>query len=106
MFSGDDWQISPEPLCTPFKTHETTIYGTTYRFQEEDAADGTSFAPFGPCKRTRQFLSSETQHSTIITGTESAPTRPKKRETLPQDYRHRLCAPSPSNRRQSRAKRR
>ena len=24
--------------------------------------------------------------------------------TLPQDYRHRLCAPSPSNRRQSRAK--
>ena len=90
----------------PLKTQETTNYGTTYRFQEEDAADGTSFAPFGPCKSTRQFPSSETQHSTIITGTESAPTRPKMREILPQDYRHRLCVPSPSNRKQSRAKRR
>ena len=40
----------------PLKTQETTNYGTTYRFQEEDAADGFSIAPFGPCKSTRQFL--------------------------------------------------
>ena len=26
---------------------------------------------------------------------ETAPTRPEKRETLPQDYPHRLCVPSP-----------
>ena len=62
----------------PLKTQETTNYGTTYRFQEEDGADGTSFAPFGPCKSTRQFPSSETQHSTINTGTGSAPTQPKR----------------------------
>ena len=61
----------------PIKTQETINYGTTYKLQEEDAGDGTSFAPFCPCKSTRQFPSSETQHSTIITGTESAPTRPK-----------------------------
>ena len=106
VFPGEDLQVSPEPLCTPFRTHETTVYGTTFRFQEEDAADGTSFAPFDLCKSTRQFLSSETQHSTINASTESAPTRPKKKKTLPQDYRHRLCASSPSNRRQARAKRR
>ena len=90
----------------PLKTQETTIYGTTYRFKEEDARDGTSLAPFGPRKSTRQSPSFETEHSTINTGKESAPTRSKKRETLPQDYRHRLCVPSPSIRRQSRAKRR
>ena len=63
----------------PLKTQKTTNYGTTYRFQEEDAADGTSFAPFRPCKSTRQFPSSETQHRTINTSTGSAPTRPKRR---------------------------
>ena len=61
----------------PLKTQEAT-YGTTNRCQEEDAADGTSFAPFGPCRSTRQFPSSETEHSAINTGTESAPTRPKR----------------------------
>ena len=60
------------------KTQETTNYGTSYRFQQEDAADGTSFAPFGPCKNTRQFPSSMAEHSTINTSTESAPTRPKR----------------------------
>ena len=39
---------------------------TTYKFQEGDAADGTSFVPFGPCRSTRQFPSSETKHSTVI----------------------------------------
>ena len=62
----------------PLKIQERTIHGTTYRFQEEDAAGGTSFAPSGPSKSTRQFPSSETKHRTINTGTESAPTRPKR----------------------------
>ena len=96
----------PGTTLYPLKTQETKIYGTTYRFQEGDAADGTSFAPFGPCKSTRQFPSSEIQHSTINTGTENASTRPKKRKALPQDYCHRLSVPSPSNKRLSRAKRR
>ena len=61
----------------PLKTQETTNCRTTYRFQEEDAVDGTSFAPFGPCRSTRQFPSSETQHGKINTGTGSTPTRPK-----------------------------
>ena len=47
---------------------ETTIHGTTYRFREEDAADGTSFAPSGPCKSIRQFPSSKTEHSTVNGG--------------------------------------
>ena len=57
---------------------ETTIHWTTYRFQEEDATDGTSCAPSGPCKNTRQFPSSKTEHSTMNEGTVSAPTRPKR----------------------------
>ena len=36
------------------------MYGTTYRFQEEDAADGTSFAPADQGISTRQFPSSKT----------------------------------------------
>ena len=50
------------------------IYGTSYRSQEGDAADGTSFVPFGPCRSTRQFLPSETKHSTINMVIETAPT--------------------------------
>ena len=50
------------------------IPATTYRFQEEDAADGTSCPPSGPCKNTRQFPSSETQRSTVNMGIETAPT--------------------------------
>ena len=53
---------------------KTTIHGTTYRFQEGDAADGTSFVPFGLCRSTRPFLSSETKHSTVNMGIETAPT--------------------------------
>ena len=85
---------------------EALIYGTTYRFQEEDAADGTSCVPSGPCRSTRQFPSPETQHGTIKRGTKSARTRQIEKKTLPQDYPRRLCVPSPSNRRQSGAKRR
>ena len=66
----------------PLKTQKTTIHGTSYRFQEEDAADVTSFAPFGPCKNTRQFLSSETEHSTINVGTENCTNTTKKEEAL------------------------
>ena len=33
------------------------MYGTTHRFQEEDAAIGTSSAPFDPGRSNRQFLS-------------------------------------------------
>ena len=84
VFMGRTGKL-PRNHYVPPSALKTTIYGTTYRFQEEDAADGTSFAPFGPYKSTRQLPSSETQHSTINAGTESAPTRPKKRETLPQD---------------------
>ena len=66
----------------PPENTKTTIHGTTYRFQEEDAADGTSFAPFGPCKNTPQFLSSETEHSTINAGTENCTNTTKKEEDL------------------------
>ena len=69
----------PEPLRAQGNTRET-IYGTTYRFQEEDAADGTSFAPSDQGRRTRHFLSSKTKHSTINTGMESATTRPKEED--------------------------
>ena len=89
----------------PLKTQETS-YGTTYRFQEGDAADGTSFVPFRPCKKTRQFPSSETEDSTINEGMRKCTNTTKKRMTLPQDYPHHLSVPSPSSRRQSGAKRR
>ena len=39
------------------------MYGTTYGFQEEDAADGTSFAPSDAGRSTRQFPSSKTSQS-------------------------------------------
>ena len=59
------------PKRTPLE--EKQIHGPTHRFQEGDATDGTSCVPSGPCKSTRQFLSSETQHGTIKSGTETAP---------------------------------
>ena len=79
----------PGPNTCPWE-HKKAIYGTFYRFEEEDAADGTSFAPSDPSRSTRQFASSETKHSTMNTSTTSAPTRQKK-DTLPQGYRHHLC---------------
>ena len=56
----------------PWKRNK--MHGTTYRFQEGGAADGTSFVPFGPCRSTRQFLSSEAKHSTVNMGIKTAPT--------------------------------
>ena len=64
---GKTNKFSRNHFVSPGK--ETTIHGTTYRFQEGDAADGISFVPFGPCRSTRHFPSSETQHGIINTGT-------------------------------------
>ena len=44
------------------------MYGTTYRFQEEDAADGTSFEPSDPGRSIRQNPPSETKQSRINAG--------------------------------------
>ena len=60
------------------KTHQK-MYGTPYRFQEEDAADGTSFAPSDPGRSTRQFPSSE-HHRYSECWYENAPTRSKEEE--------------------------
>ena len=78
------------------------MYGTTYRCQEEYAADGTSFEPSDPRRSTRQFPSSERKQTTVNAGTK-VHQLDEKRKTLPQDYRHHLCVPSPSNRRRSMA---
>ena len=98
-----DQHAFPEPRRPP-PWKRNKMLGTTYRFQEGDAADGTTFVPFGPCRSTRQFPSSETKHSTMIAGTGNGTNTSKKRKTLPQDYPRRLCVPSPSNMRQSGAK--
>ena len=101
---GGGYRALPNPMCPlPTGTGKTNV--TTYRFQEGDAADGTSCEPSGPCRNIRQFPSSETQRNTIKTGTTRAQNE-KERNTLPQDYPHRLCVPSPSSRRQLGAKRR
>ena len=76
------------------------MYGTTYRFQEEDAADGNSFEPSDPGRSTRQFPSSEKSQGTINAGTKMQK-HDQKRKTLPQNYRHHLYVPCPSNRRRS-----
>ena len=102
VFLGNEQRVSRnhyEPT-----EHKKAIHWTVYRFQEEDAADGTSFAPSDPSRSTRQFPSSETEHSTINTGTKMHQ-HDQKRKTLPQGYRHHLCAPSPSKKRQLRATR-
>ena len=52
---------------------EKQCHGPTHRFQEGDATDGTSCVPSDPCRSTCQFPSSETQHGTIKSGTETAP---------------------------------
>ena len=62
--------------------HKKAIHWTTYRFQEEDAADGTSFAPSDPGRITRQFFSSETEHGTINAGTKNCTNTTKKEEDL------------------------
>ena len=52
----------PGSTTCPWKLKEQ-MYGTTYRFQEEDAADGSSFAPSDQGRSTRQFPSSETSQA-------------------------------------------
>ena len=79
------------------------MFGTTYIFQEEDAADGTSFELSDPGRSTRQFPSEKSQ-GTINAGTK-VHQHDQKMKTLPQDYPRRHCVPSLSNRRQSGAKR-
>ena len=69
----------PGATTCPREQKESNIWDF-YRFQEEDAAGGTSFAPSDPSRRTRQFPFSETKHSTINTGTKSAPAQPKERD--------------------------
>ena len=81
------------------------MYGTTYRIQKQDAADGTSFEPSDPGRSTRRILSSETSQGTINAATK-VHQHNQNRKTLPQDYRHHLCVPSASNRRRSMAIRR
>ena len=67
------------------------MHGTTYRFQEEEAADGISFEPSDPGRTTRRVPSSETKQSIKNAGTK-VHQHNQKRKTLPQDYRHHLCA--------------
>ena len=55
---------------TPPPWKRNQMHGTTHRFQEGDAADGTSCVPSGPCRSTRQFPSSKTKHGRIKSGTE------------------------------------
>ena len=103
VFLGNEQQVSRNHYVPT--EHKKAIHWTTYRFQERDAADGTSFAPSDPSRSTRQFPSSETEHGTINTGTKMHQ-HDQKKKNLPQDYRHHLCVPSPSNRRQLRDTRR
>ena len=81
VFLQNDQQV-PRNHCVPMETQEKK-YGTTYRFQEEDAADGTSFAPSDQGRSTRQFPSSE-HHKQKTFGYESASMRSKV-EDLPHN---------------------
>ena len=79
VFPGGGQLALPNPMCPlPTGTGKTNV--TTYRFQEGDATDGTSCEPSGPCKSTRQFPSSETQRTTMKTGTTRAPKRKRKED--------------------------
>ena len=78
---GGDQHVFPEPRRPP-PWKRNKMHGTTYRFQEGDAADGTSFVPFGPCRSTRQFPSSKTKHSTMNAGTENCTNMTKQEEDL------------------------
>ena len=74
VIPGGTSELSRNHDAPPRSHGEETNYGPTYRVQEEDATDGTSCVPFGPCESTRQSPSSETQHGTIKMGTETAST--------------------------------
>ena len=47
LFLGTDEQNFSGTTTCPWKLSRT-VYGFIYRFQEEDAPDGTSSAPFDP----------------------------------------------------------
>ena len=78
MSAGGGPARFPGITTSPPPPEERQIHRPTYRVQEEDATDGTSCAPFGPCKSTRQSFSSGTKHGTIKMGTETALLRPNK----------------------------
>ena len=82
VFPGGGWGgqcALPNPMRPlPTGTGKTNV--TTYRFQEGDAADGTSCEPSGPYRNTRQFPSSEMQRTTMKTGTTRAPKRKRKED--------------------------
>ena len=78
VFLMNDQQNFPEPLLA----HEylrKRMYGTTSRFEEEDAADGTSFAPFDQGRSTHQFPSYKL-HRYIKYEYKNAPKRPKEED--------------------------
>ena len=77
VFLGNDLQIFPEPLRA--YGNSVKMYGTTYRFQEEKAKDGTSFAPSDPGRSTPHFTSSK-HHRYNKCGYQNAPTRSKEEE--------------------------
>ena len=60
VFLGNDEENVSATTTCPWKLSRV-MYETTYRFQEENAADGTSSAPFDPSRSTRQFHSSKNQ---------------------------------------------
>ena len=77
VFLGNDEQIFPKPL----RAHRNSakMSGTTYRFQDRDAADGTSFAPSDPGRSTRPSPSSK-HHKYNKSGYENTQTRSKQKD--------------------------
>ena len=57
-FLGTDEQSFPKPLCAHRNSAKNAW--TTHKFQEEEAADGTSSAPLDPNRSNRQFPFSKT----------------------------------------------
>ena len=78
LFLGNHAQMFPETLL---RAHEnsTEVSGATHRFQEEDAANEISWAPFGPSRSTRLFLFSE-HHKYKKQGLENALIQSKEEE--------------------------
>ena len=105
LVCSNKWLANFSGTTTCPRKLKEQMYGTTYKNQEKDAADGTSFEPSDPGRDTRQFPSSETSQCTMNAGTK-VHQHNQKRKTLPQDYHHHLCVSSLSNRRRSLATRR
>ena len=72
VFLGSDKQTLLEPILS--HRNSAQMYGTTYRLQEQSAADGTSLAPSDPGRSTRQFPFSK-HHRDNICGYKNAPTQ-------------------------------